>query len=121
MASQGNFRESIRKLVELEEEETRIKDTLNKTRQAREELNDEIIEYMEKNGITEKDIVFGNKKIRYVKSANQISITKKLIHERLAQYYKNEGEAEKVTNFLYSDRERVEKVTIRVDSIREAR
>jgi hypothetical protein len=90
-------------------------------RKARDELNDTIIEYMEKNGITEKDIVFGNKKIRYVKSTNQISITKKLINEKLMEYYKNVAEAEKVTNFLYSDRERVEKVTIRVDSIREAR
>ena len=55
--------------------------------------------------ITDKDIIFGNSKIKYTQTKVPEGITKKRIQDRLTIFLKNENIAKEATNFIYSERE----------------
>ena len=81
MESGKMFKDYITRLVEIEEEEEKYKNIMTEFKNEKDNLNNKIIEYMEKNNITNKDIIFGNRKIKYSKSKISENITKKLIEE----------------------------------------
>ena len=111
------FKEYITKLVELEEKEDKYKNILNEIKKEKEILNDKIIDFMQKNNITDKDIILGDKKIKYIKSKVSENITKKLIENRLKKFFNNNNQAEEVLNFIYNDRNMNEKVSLKISLV----
>lgn len=114
MESGKMFKDYITRLVEIEEEEEKYKNIMTEFKNEKDSLNNKIIEYMEKNNITNKDIIFGNRKIKYTKSKISENITKKLIEERLKIFFKNENQAADAVNFIYKNRNMNEKVCLKI-------
>jgi hypothetical protein len=117
--STNNLKEYVEKLIEIENEEEKYKNIFLKLKKEKEILNNNIMNFMEKNNVTNKDIIFGDRKIKYTTNNVAENITKKLIFERLKIYLKDEKIAADATNFIYSDRTSTKKNTIKITSIKE--
>ena len=70
--------------------------------------------YMEKNNVTHKDIIFGDRKIKYTTNNVTENITKKLIFERLKIFLKDEKTANDAVNFIYSERSSTKKNSLKI-------
>jgi hypothetical protein len=115
MSDSNNFlKDNISKLIELEKEEEKYKNIFSNIKKEKEALNTNVIQFMQKNNITDKDIIFGDKKIKFATSKVQDGITKKLIYDRLKIYLKDDVEANNATNFIYSDRNISEKNYLKI-------
>ena len=112
--STNNLKDYIEKLIELENEEEKYKTIFTNIKKEKENLNNTIMNYMEKNNITQKDIIYGNKKIKYTTNNIIENITKKLIFERLKIFLKDEKMANEATNFIYSERTSTKKNTLKI-------
>ena len=114
-----NFlKEYIQKLVEIEKEEDKYKNIFANIKKEKESLNNNIINFLQKNNITEKDIIFGDKKIKYSLLKVQENITKKLINDRLKIFLKSEKMANDATEFIYNERNSNQKPTIKISNIK---
>ena len=114
----SNLKEYIEKLISLENQELKYKTEMNNIKKEKENISNSILNYMEKNNITDKEIIYGNNKIKYSSTKIQDNITKKLIFERLKIFLKNENLATEATNFIYSDRNSIQKNYIKVSDIK---
>jgi hypothetical protein len=112
------LKEHIQKLIDLEKEEEKYKNIFSNIKKEKEILNSNVINFMQKNNITEKDIIFGDKKIKYSTLKVQDNITKKLIYERLKIFLKDDVSANNATNFIYSDRNISEKNYLKISDIK---
>jgi hypothetical protein len=112
--SSDNLKEYVKNLIELENEEEKYKNMFSKIKEQKEILNNNIMNYMEKNNVTDKEIVYGDKKIKYTTTNLSENITKKLILDKLKIYFKDEKSAIDVTNFIYSDRNMTKKNTLKI-------
>ena len=113
-----NLKDYIEKLVDLENQEEKYKEKMNNIKKEKENISNTIISYMEKNSITDKDIIFGDNKIKYTSTKIQDNITKKLIFERLKIFLKSENLATDATNFIYSDRNNSIKNSLKITNIK---
>ena len=108
------LKEYIEKLISLENQELKYKTEMNNIKKEKENISNSILNYMEKNNITDKEIIYGNNKIKYSSIKIQDNITKKLIFERLKIFLKNENLATEATNFIYSDRNNSIKKSLKI-------
>ena len=99
------LKNNVEKLIELEKQEEQIKEHMAKLKKDKEAISHNIVQFMERNNITDKDIIFGNSKIKYTQTKIQEGITKKRIYERLTLFLKNEHAAKEATDFIYSERD----------------
>ena len=109
-----NLKNNIERLLELENQADEYKNRLNQLKTDIDYANKNIMQIMENNGITQKDIVIGDKKIKYITQNTQEVITKKLIIEKSRQFFQNEDQSNKFVNFLYNDRNLVTKKLIKI-------
>ena len=112
------LKENIQKLIDLDKEEEKYKNIFSNIKKEKESLNTNIINFMKKNNITEKDIIFGDKKIKYSTLKVQDNITKKLIYDRLKIFLKDDVIANNATHFIYSDRNVSEKNFLKISEIK---
>lgn len=113
-----NLKDYIQNLVEIEKEEEKYKNILAKIKTEKDILSENIMNFMDKNNIKDKDIIFGDKKIKYISTKVQSSITKKLIFERLKVFLKSEEVANNATNFIYSERDNNLKYSLKISDIK---
>ena len=99
------LKSNVEKLIELEKQEEQYKDYISQLKKEKESISQNIVTFMERNKITDKDIIFGNSKIKYTQTKVPEGITKKRIQDRLTIFLKNENIAKEATNFIYSERE----------------
>jgi len=116
--SQELFKKNIKKIIDLENEEKGLKDTLNRIKEQKDKLNDNLILFMETNNITTKDIIYGDKKIKYIRTKNTEGITKKLIYEKLRNYFQSDKSATEATECIYKDRQSEYKTTIKITDVK---
>ena len=114
----ADLKDYVQKLIELEKEEEKYKNICMNLKKEKDSLNEHIIGYLESNKITNKDIIYGDKKIKYSLMKTQDNITKKLIYERLKIFLKSESVATDATNFIYSDRNSNQKPVIKISNIK---
>ena len=116
--SQELFKKNIKRIIELENEEKQLKDNLNRIKEQKDKLNDNLILFMETNNITTKDIIYGDKKIKYIRTKNTEGITKKLIYEKLRNYFQSDKSATEATECIYKDRASDYKTTIKITDVK---
>ena len=114
MINKDNLKDNIEKLIEIENEEQKIRKYMASLKEKKENLNDSIITFIEENNYQDKDIIFGDKKIKYAVSKSQDGITKKLILDRLTVFLKNNEMAQNATQFIYSDRGSTQKSVLKI-------
>lgn len=118
MSAENNLKEYIQKLLDIEKEEEKYKNIISKLKKEKDNVNTSVIDFLEKNNITNKDIIFGDKKIKYSLMKTQDTITKKLIEERLKVYLNSDSKGIEATNFIYSDRHINQKAVIKISDIK---
>ena len=116
--SQELFKRNIKKIIDLENEEKGLKDTLNRIKEQKDKLNDNLVSFMETNNITTKDIIYGDKKIKYIRTKNTEGITKKLIYEKLRNYFQSDKSASEATEYIYKDRSSEYKTSIKITDVK---
>lgn len=116
--SQELFKKNIKRIIELENEEKQLKDNLNRIKEQKDKLNDNLIIFMETNNITTKDIIYGDKKIKYIRTKNIEGITKKLIYEKLRNYFQSDKSATEATECIYKDRASEYKTAIKITDVK---
>jgi hypothetical protein len=115
--SKESLTEYVKRLIELEDEEEKYKNIINNIKKEKEKMSNGLLSYMEENNITDKDLIFGNKKIKCASQKVNENITKKLILERLTIYLKSKDHAEEATKFIYNDRNSNLKKFIKITSM----
>ena len=65
---QDSFKKNIKKIIELDNEENKLKEMLNKIKEEKDSINNNLVLFMETNNITSKDIIYGDRKIKYIKT-----------------------------------------------------
>jgi len=113
-----NLKEYVSKLFDLEQEEEKMKRITSNLKKEKEQINNLIMDFMDKNNIKDKDIILGEKKITYSCSKTVETITKKLILDRLTQFLQNEHTAKEAVSFIYSDRSSKEKFYLKISPIK---
>jgi len=113
-----NLKDYINKLLEVEKEENKLKDYANELKEKKAKLNTLIIDFMEKNSITDKDIILGDKKIKYSLTKSQENITKGLLFEKLKVFLKSEDASKEAVQFIYNDRNVTMKPSIKIIDIK---
>jgi len=113
-----NLKEYVSKLFDLEQEEEKMKRITSNLKKEKEQINNLIMDFMDKNNIKDKDIILGEKKITYSCSKTAETITKKLILDRLTQFLQNEHTAKEAVSFIYSDRSSKEKFYLKISPIK---
>ncbi len=99
------FKTAIKEWYKCEMEEKNLKTKLSDIKKNKDGVEALIINYMQSNQIQDKDIHIGDHVLKYAETKTTEGITKKLIMERLTEYFNgNEEEATKVTDFIYSNR-----------------
>jgi len=114
MINKDNLKDNIEKLIEIENEEQKIKKYMTSLKEKKESLNDSIITFIEENNYQDKDIIFGDKKIKYAVSKSHDGITKKLILEKLTIFLKSSEMAQNATKFIYSERNTTAKSILKI-------
>jgi phosphate uptake regulator len=112
------LKEYVKKLIEYETQEEHYKNIMNNIKKEKEKINDSLMNLLVENNITDKDIIFGDKKIKYTSQKITENITKKLILERLTSYLKDENVALQATNYIYSERNASVKNYIKITNIK---
>ena len=118
MVDKINLKTYIEKLMEIQKEEDKYKEIFAQIKKDKDSINNTIIDFMDKNNIKDKDIIFGDKKIKYTSSKVQDTITKKLITDRLKIFLKDENLALNATNFIYADRNNSQKIFLKITDIK---
>jgi hypothetical protein len=116
--SNSNLKENIQKLLDLETKEDEYKSILSQIKEEKDLLSLNIMNFMESNNIKDKDIILGNKKIKYTSSKVQENISKKYLIDKLTQYFKDQETANKLTNFIYDSRTSTQKNHLHISDIK---
>jgi hypothetical protein len=114
----SSLKEYVKKLIEYEDLEEKYKIKLNDIKKEKDKINNYLISYLEENNITDKDIIFENKKIKYSSQNITENITKKLILEKLTLFLGNHETAIQALNFIYNDRDKNTKKYIKITNIK---
>jgi hypothetical protein len=105
MSVSNEFKMSIKKWVELDEKQKKIREVSTKLKKDKDKYQEYILDYMSSNNIKDKNILINDGKLCYGESKTSQTISKKYIIEKLTTYFKNETKAEEIANLLYDNRE----------------
>jgi hypothetical protein len=110
------FKNAIKEWYKCEMEEKNLKSKLSDIKKNKDGVESIIINYMQSNSIQDKDIHIGEHVLKYGETKSTEGITKKLILERLTEYFGgNQEEATKVTEFIYSNRNSSSKPVLKLN------
>ena len=118
MSEKSQLKLFISEFITLDKDESIYKDKIKNLKNKKEKIHDNIVNYMSNNDILDKEIIFENNKIKCASSKITESITKKLILERLKLFLKDENLANQATNFIYSDRNSTQKLSLKISNIK---
>ncbi len=110
------FKSAIKEWYKCEMEEKNLKTKLSDIKKSKDNVEAQIIQYMQNQQIQDKDIHIGDHVLKYAETKSTEGITKKLIMERLTEYFQgDEAEATKVTDFIYSNRNSSSKPVLKLN------
>lgn len=99
----SNLKQIIKEWVKLDDEATSLKQQLRKINHAKKEMSAKLLDIMKDQKIDEFDLNNDGKLVRQTKKVKQ-PLNKKTLLLNLSQYYKDEINAAKVTEYLLSTR-----------------
>jgi len=100
----SEFKNGIAKWVTLDNEQSKLNSRISEIRKEKKGVENFVVNFMEANQMTNKNILINGGKLKYDVSNSKESITKKYILEKLTAYFKDEKKAEEITNYIYDAR-----------------
>ncbi len=115
----NQFKRSLKRYLEIHEQEEKLKDEIKQMKDERDGLENYLLEFIEQNDYQDRDIVVGDYKMKYTKNKQTESVTKKMIYERLMQYFQqDEEQVTNIMNSIYNDRNVTIKTSLKLSSIK---
>lgn len=110
----NNFKDNIKEWISIDNSIMNIDDEIeplkikkNKLQKIKKDKEYIILEYMKKNNITNNDIVLNDGKLKYYNSKLTEPISKKLITEKINEYFKNNKlEGDKLLDYIFNNRDK---------------
>jgi hypothetical protein len=111
----SQFKKSIKRYLEIHDEEEKVKEKVKEYKEERDNLENYILDFMERNGYQERDIIIGDYKLKYSKNKQTEGITKKWIYERLLSYFnEDEEKAKELLEHIYTERGSTTKTSLKL-------
>lgn len=110
----NNFKDNIKEWISIDNNIMNIEDEIeplkikkNKLQKIKKEKENTILEYMKTNNITNNDIVLNDGKLKYYNSKSTEPISKKLVTEKINEYFKNNKlEGDKLLDYIFNNRDK---------------
>ena len=116
--SKEDLKNNLSLYLKLKDEENQLKDKISKLKSKSDDIHDSILNYMNEKEILDKELIFDKRKIKCTQSKISESITKKLILDRLMNYFEDESKANEITNYIYNNRKSTNKILLKVSNLK---
>jgi len=116
--NKDDLKKNIQEYLRLKSIENEYKNKISTIRESSDNIENNIVSYMNDNDFLDKEIIFDKNKLKCTNLKTQESITKKLIIDRLKKFLKNDDVALKATEFIYDNRKSTNKLTLKVSNIK---
>ena len=109
----SHFKEKLKTWVKYEQDIKKLNMKIKELRKLKDELNPEIINYMNKK---DKKLlsINSNYQIKYSESDIYQSVNKNYINQKISQYLKNQELGDKVTKFIYDNRDKKSRTSLNI-------
>ena len=109
-----NFKNDIKNLLDLTDKMDKLKKSLNEIKSQKDDLENDVLNYMNENNIKHKDIYLNNNKITYSSIKSYECISKKYVLQKLKDILKDEQLADKATNYIFDTRTTTQKDYLKI-------
>ncbi len=114
-----NFKRSVKRYLEIHNREEELKEELKNMKEEKDRLENGILGFIEDNEYQDRDLVVGDYKMKYTKTKQSETVTKKYTFDRLVTYFQGDEErAKEVLDFVYNDRGTVIKTSLKLNLIK---
>jgi len=108
------FKTHVRRYLQIVENENRLKEELNVLKQEKSQIENSVLDFMERNSYQDRDFIVGDYKLKYQRTKETGSVTKAYTYERLVQYLnQDEDKAKEALEFIYSGRNSTYKTSLK--------
>ena len=113
MSDKSEFKEKLKKWVKYEQEIKRLNSKIKEYRKLKDEINPDIIKYMNKK---DKKLLSINTNYQIKYSTNEIyqGVNKNFINTKISNYLNNQDLGNKITDFIYNSREKKERTNLSI-------
>lgn len=108
------FKNNIKELLDIESKSNELKKELNNLKSKKDDIENDILNYINENNIKNKDIYINNKKISCANSKSYESISKKFVLQRLIEFLNDDDQANKIANYIFNSRNINEKEYLKI-------
>ena len=111
--NKNEFKEKLKKWVKCDQEIKRFNSMIREYRKIKDELNPEIIQYMNHK---DKKLLSINSNYQIKYSTNEVyqGVSKNYINNKISSYLKNNELGEKITDYIYNSREKKERNNLNI-------
>ena len=114
----NQFKKSVKKYLELYDEEEKLKEQMKAMKEEKDVLENGILQFIESHDFQDRDIVVGQYKMKYTKTKQTESVTKKFTFDRLVTYFQgDEMKAKEALDFIYNERSSTIKTSLKLNHI----
>jgi hypothetical protein len=114
----NQFKKSVKKYLDLYDEEEKLKEQIKTMKEEKDGLENDILHFIESHDFQDRDIVVGQYKMKYTKTKQTESVTKKFTFDRLVSYFQgDEMKAKEVLDFIYNERNSTIKTSLKLNHI----
>tara|TARA_B100001248_G_C27261461_1_gene398626 strand:- start:70 stop:426 length:357 start_codon:yes stop_codon:yes gene_type:complete len=106
--NKNEFKEKLKKWVKCEQEIKRLNSMIREYKKIKEEINPDIINYMNKKNKKLLSINT-NYQIKYTTNEVYQGVSKNFINDKISAFLNNNQAGEKITDFIYNSREKKER------------
>lgn len=115
------FKRTVKKYLELHDQEERLKEQIKEMKDEKENLENGILQFIESHDFQDRDIVVGQYKMKYTKTKQTESVTKKFTFDRLTVYFQgDEMKAKEVLDHIYNERGSTTKTSLKLNPIQQS-
>ena len=114
--SNQDLKNNLLELLQINNSINQYKDEIDQLKKKKDNLEKNLIIYMEKNDMTNKNIIVNNQKIKYNTTKNYETFSKKYLLNKISSFLNDEHKANELVDFLYNNREIKESKSIKIIS-----
>lgn len=108
------FKNHVRRYLQIVEQENRLKEELNAFKQEKSQIENAVLDFMERNSYQDRDFIIGDYKLKYQRTKETSTVTKTYTYERLVQYLnQDEEKAKEALDFIYNGRNSTFKTSLK--------
>jgi hypothetical protein len=112
--SNQDLKNNLLQLLQINNSINQYKNEIDGLKKQKDNLEKNLIFYMEKNDMTNKNIIVNDQKIKYNTTKNYETFSKKYLLNNISTFLKDENVANELVNYLYNNREIKESKSIKI-------